>query len=59
MILFILILICAFVITMAFQIMGLTVLLGGAAAILVISIFCKKILDWIEHKRFKRKLDKM
>ena len=33
---------------MAFQIMGLTVLLGGATAILAISVFCKKILDWID-----------
>ena len=58
MILFFLIILCAFVIVMAFQTVVLMIVLGAVVAFLVIAFLYKKLSDWIDHKRFKRELDK-
>ena len=53
------ILLCIFVIITAFQVVGIMILGVAAVAFLILSILLKKLSVWIEHKRFKRTLDKL
>ena len=54
-----LILLCIFVIVMAFQVAGMIALSVVVLALLIFGFLINKLSDWIDHKRFKRKLDRM
>ncbi len=53
------ILLCIFIIITAFQVVGMIILGVAALAFFILSLVLKKLSVWVEHKRFKRTLDKL
>ena len=58
MIILLLILIGIFVIVMAFQIMGLFILLCAGVVIAILYFLIKKLSEWIDHRKVRQTLDK-